>query len=267
VRSNTARPGNYTNLQAALPFPRFGTINLYQTLGSGWYNSLQVKVEKRYAQGFQYLFSYAFSRDISDNGNETTVGPTLYAPVNYDRGRSPNERRQVLSLSGIYELPFGRGKRFGGGMHPVANAIVGGWQITGIYRFISGQPLTLVVGGATLGNGVNARPDIIGNPKLDEPSEKLWFNPAAFAAPARFQFGNSDLGPVVGPSTHILDTGLMKNFNFGETRYLQFRWEMFNAMNEVNLGNPVTTIGLTTTGQITSAGDARQMQLGLKFVF
>jgi hypothetical protein len=149
----------------------------------------------------------------------------------------------------------------------VANAVAGGWQLTGIYRFNSGAPLTLVVGGATLGNGVNARPNIVGDPVLAAPSEKLWFNPAAFAAPARYQFGNSAPGAVVGPGLHVLDTGFMKNFNFGEKKYLQFRWEMFNAMNEVNLGAPVITTGLATTGQITSAGDARQMQVGLKFVF
>jgi hypothetical protein len=72
---------------------------------------------------------------------------------------------------------------------------------------------------------------------------------------------------ISGPATHVLDTGFFKNFNFTERKYLQFRWEMFNALNEVNLGTPVTTIGLASTGQITSADTARQMQLGLKFVF
>jgi hypothetical protein len=71
----------------------------------------------------------------------------------------------------------------------------------------------------------------------------------------------------VGPALHVLDTGIQKNFRFSEQKYLQFRWEMFNAMNEVNLGTPVTMIGVTTAGQITSAGEARQMQFGLKFVF
>ena len=266
-RTNTARPGNYTNLQAALPYPRFGTINLYQSIGHEWYNSLQMKFERRYSHGLTYLFSYAFSRDISEWGSDTTFGPTLYAPPHYDEGVSPNERRHILSVSGIYELPYGRGKRFGSGIPAVVNAVVGGWQLSGIYRFTSGAPLTLVVPGSTLGNGTNARPDVAGDWHLANPGPALWFNPAAFIAPARFQFGNSAPGAVVGPALHVLDTGLMKNFSFGENRYLQVRWEMFNAMNEVNLGNPVTNIGLATTGQITSAGEARQMQFGLKFVF
>ncbi|MEK7407228.1 MAG: carboxypeptidase regulatory-like domain-containing protein [Acidobacteriota bacterium] len=266
-RTNTAPPGRYTNLQAALPYPRFGAINLYQSMGREWYNSLQAKFERRFSQGLTYLFSYAFSRDISEYGAETTAQPTMYAPKNYDRGRSPNERRHVLSVSGIYELPVGRGRRLGSDMPRVLNAVVGGWQLSAIYRFVSGAPLTPVVPGATLGNGVNARPDIVGDPRLARPSASLWFNPDALARPAPYQFGNSAPGLIVGPALHVLDAGIMKNFSFGEMRYLQFRWEMFNAMNEVNLGDPVINIGLATTGQINSAGSARQMQVGLKFVF
>ena len=266
-RTNTAAPGNYANLQAALPYPRFGTINLYKSIGHAWYNSLQIKLERRFAQGLTYLVSYAFARDISEWGSETTFGPTLYAPEHYDKGVSPNERRHILAVSGIYELPFGRGKRFGSQIPRPVHAVLGGWQLSGIYRFTAGAPLTLAVPGATLGNGVNARPDIVGDPHLSNPSANLWFNPAAFAPPPRFQFGNSDPGPITGPGLHVFDAGLMKNFDLGERRYLQFRWEMFNAVNQVNLGIPVINTGLATTGQITSAGDARQMQFGLKFVF
>ncbi len=266
-RTNTARPGQYANLQAALPYPRFGTINLYQSIGHGWYNGLHAKLEKRFSQGLMYVFSYAFSRDISEFGAETTIQPTLYAPKNYDRGRSPNERRNMLTMSGAYELPFGRGKKFGSNLPRVVNGILGGWQLSGIYRFVSGDPLTPFVQGATLGNGTNARPDIVGDPRLARPSTALWFNPAAFRRPPDYQFGNSAPGSIVGPASHVLDTGFMKNFYVTEQKFLQFRWEMFNAMNEVNLGNPVTTIGLNTTGQITSSGTARQMQFGLKFIF
>jgi hypothetical protein len=254
-------------LQAASPYPRFGTINLYESGGREWYNSLQVKLERRFSHGLTYLFSYAFARDISLYGSETTAQPTLYAPPHYDEGASPNERRHILTVSGIYEIPFGRGKRFGGSMPHELNAVAGGWQLSGIYSFISGAPLTLVVGGATLGNGVNARPNIVGDPNVAHKSAALWFNPAAFAAPAAHQFGTSAAGAITGPASHVLSAGLFKNFNVGERRYLQFRWEMFNALNEVNLGTPVTMIGLATTGSISSAGDPRQMQMALKFVF
>lgn len=264
---NTPPPGTYANLQASSPYPQFGTINLYESGGKEWYNSLQLKLERRFSHGLTYLLSYAFARDISLYGSETTAVPTLYAPPHYDEGISPNERRHILTASGIYEIPFGRGRKFGAHIPRAVDLAAGGWQLSAIYSFVSGPPLTLVVGGATLGNGVNARPNIVGDPNLANPSAAQWFNPAAFTAPAAHLFGTSAPGVVTGPASHVLSTGLMKNFNFTESKYLQFRWEMFNALNEVNLGTPVTTIGLATTGSITSAADPRQMQLALKFVF
>lgn len=266
-RVNSAPPGNYSNLQAALPYPRFGTINVYQSIGRGWFNGVQGKLEKRFSQGLMYLFSYSWNRDISLFGSDTAFAPTPHAPPRYDQGTSPNERRHILSTSGILEIPFGRGKRFGGDLPRVVNAMLGGWQLSGIYRFVAGPPLTLAVTGATLGNGFNARPDVLGNWRVPNPSPSRWFNPDAFGRPALYTFGNSAPGAIVGPALHVLDTGIQKNFRFSEQKYLQFRWEMFNAMNEVNLGTPVTMIGVTATGQITSAGEARQMQFGLKFAF
>jgi hypothetical protein len=264
---NTAAPGNYTNLQAAQPYPQFGTINLYESIGHDWYNSLQAKLDKRFAKGLTYTLSYAFSRDISEFGSDVTAAPTPYAPAGYDRGPSPNERRHILTISGIYELPFGRGKQFGGGMPRVVDALFGGWEISALYRFVSGAPLTFTVPGTTLGNGVNTRPSLVGDPHLDNPNALVWFNTAAFADPPKFTFGNSGVGILQGPRVQVLDTNLMKNFHVTENKYFQFRWELFNAPNHVNLNNPNTTVDQPTTARITSAGDARQMQLALKFIF
>jgi hypothetical protein len=266
-KTNTAAPGNYTNLQAALPHPEFGTINLYENLGRDWYNSFQVKMDKRYSKGVTYGLSYAFARDISEYGSDVTSAPTPYAPAGYDRGPSPNERRHILTLNGVFELPFGRGKHFGGGAPRAVDFLLGGWQIAGLYRFVSGAPLTFTVPGATLGNGVNTRPNLVGDPHAANPSAQMWFNPAAFADPARYQFGNSGVGILQGPHVQVLDTNLMKDFHVTESKYFQFRWELFNAPNHVNLNNPNTTVDQPTTGRILSAGDARQMQIALKFIF
>ena len=264
---NVPAPGNYANIQASSPYPAFGNINLYDNYGRDWYNSLQLKVDKRFVKGFSYNVSYVFARDISNVGNDVTAQPTLYAPANYDQGPSPLERRHILNISGIYELPFGRGRKFGGGIPRAADYLLGGWQISGIYTFVAGAPLTFSVPGATLGNGVNARPNIVGDPHVPNPSADLWFNPNAFANPARYQFGNSGVGIMTGPGLATLDSNLTKNFQFTEKKYLQFRWEMFNALNHVNLGLPNTGLATPTTGKILAAGDARQLQFGLKFVF
>src|SRR5262249_27493847 len=145
------------------------------------------------------------------------------------------------------------------------NAVLGGWQLSGIYSFVSGAPLTFTVPQATLGNGWRPRANVIGNVAVSDPGVDRWFNRDALEAPLRYLFGNSGRGLIDGPAAHLLHVALMKNFYLKETRYFQFRWEVFNAPNHVNLGNPETQIGLATTGKITSAGSAREMQIGLKF--
>lgn len=275
VDENVVPPGQYTNLQSAQPFPDLGTIRIAQNNNRSWYDSLQLRLEKRFNRGLGYGLAYAFSRDITDFGtNDIQSRPTPFAPPGYEHGPSDLSRRHILRVNGIYELPVGRGRRFASQLPGVLNAVLGGWEVSGIYSFVSGQPLTLMVPGATLGNGFNTHPNLVGDPSSGTCSNgapvgtaDCWFNDQAFAAPPRYAFGNAGVGVIEGPADHILDTTLMKNFGVGGGRLLQFRWEMFNALNHVNLGNPVTTIGLKTTGQILSAGTPREMQFGLKFIF
>ena len=152
-------------------------------------------------------------------------------------------------------------------MNRLADAVIGGWQLVPIYLYSSGAPLTFGVPGNTLGNGWGTRPNLVGNPNLSNPTPALWFNPAAFATPAQYQFGNSGIGIVTGPSSQVANLSLSKSFHLTERGYMQFRWEVFNALNHPNYSAPNTTINQSTTGQILAAGPARQMQLGLKVVF
>ncbi|MEW5979482.1 MAG: TonB-dependent receptor [Acidobacteriota bacterium] len=265
---NEVPPGLYPNLQAARPWPAFGSVNLYDNTGESWYNSMQIKWEKRFSDGFSYMLSYAFAKQLDNNGGEGLWDtPTPFAPEGYNKGRASLDRTHILALNAVYELPFGRNRRFMPNVHPVANAILGGWQISGIYNFTSGQPLSFIVPGATLGNGWNTRANISGNLEVSNPSAERWFNRDVLSAPAPRTYGSSGLNIFDGPGSHIFDTSLSKNFYFMEGKYVQFRWEMFNMPNHVNLNNPTTTIGLSNTGVITSAGPARSMQLGLKVVF
>jgi len=272
---NEVKPGYYANLQAAKPYPSLGNVYVYQNTGHSWYNSLQALFERRFTQGMSHTLSYAFSRNIDDY--QTALGATQvtpFAPEGYSRGPAVLERRHVLTFNGVYQLPFGQGKRWASRLPRVVNGVIGGWQFSAIYHFTSGQPLTFLVPGTTLGNGYNTRPILIADPHLENPSVSQWFNPtlwpapgAVFARPPQYQFGNCGIGIVSGPALHSLDTALGKNFRFRERYNLQFRWEAFNAFNEVNLGNPVVNIGQSNTGVITGAGAARQMQLALKLIF
>jgi hypothetical protein len=265
---NEVPPGSYPNLQAARPYPLLGTGYVYLNQGSTWYNSAQVKLERRFTKGFSYTFAYAFSKLLmNDTETEHTGTPEPFAPAGYNRGRSDLDRTHILALNGVWEIPFGRGKGYGSSLPGPVNAMLGGWQLNGIYLFQSGAPLRITAPNATLGNGRNSRANALRDPRLSDPSANLWFDPTALASPAPFAFGNSGIGLLDGPGSHTLAGGLTKNFHFTEARYLQFRWEMFNATNHVNLGNPSTTINQPTTGRILSAGSARQMQVGLKFIF
>jgi hypothetical protein len=266
---NVAPPGQHDDLQAARPYPAWGDINLYDVYGRSNYNAMQVKWERRFTAGLSYQFSYAFSKHIGEGEGGLWDPPTPYAPKGYDRGRSLLDHTHLLTVNGVWELPFGRGRKHLNDLHPVTNGILGGWQFSSIYSFTSGTPLTFAVPGATLGNGQNTRPNLSGDLKVSNPSADLWFNPQALEAPPLYTFGNSGKGIFDGPGTHLWDTALSKNFYIRETRYVQFRWEMFNALNHVNLNDPVTTINLQgQTGKIFSTRTpARSMQFGLKFTF
>jgi Carboxypeptidase regulatory-like domain/TonB dependent receptor len=277
---NVPPPGNYPDLQAAMRYPDFSFLILWDNKGFSRYDGLQAQYERKFKRGLSYLVSYAFGKSL-ENGSAITDGyPTPFAPSHYDYGRSSYDRTHILRVSGIWELPFGRGKQFLTTVNSVTDAILGGWQFSGIYSFESGTPFTILVPGSTLGNGYDARANIVPgvSPSVPHPSANLWFNPNAFTAPPLYTLGNSGYDIMDGPAIHTLDTSLSKYFHITEQKTIQFRWEMFNALNNVNLSNPTATldngyltgayIGLPTSGQIFSTSTpSRIMQFALKFAF
>jgi Carboxypeptidase regulatory-like domain/TonB dependent receptor/TonB-dependent Receptor Plug Domain len=265
---NEVAPGRYTNLQAAKPYPAFGEINVLENRGEAEYNGMQIKWERRFVDGLSFTGSYSLSKDISDTvASDETGRIQPFVPSGYLRGRSSNDRRHMLWFNAVYQLPIGRDKRFLSSLHPAADAVLGGWQLSAINSFVSGAPLSISVPGATLGNGWGTRANVSGDPTASDPSASQWFNTSAFSAPPQFEYGNSPIGIVEGPAAHILDLGLMKSFPFGTGRYIQARIEAYNALNKVNLGNPGTSLGSSNFGRILSAGGARTLQFGLKVVF
>jgi hypothetical protein len=273
---NEVAPGTYANLQAARPYPVFANINLYSNVASSNYHAGQLRVDRRFSGGLSFGLSYSRGKQIDEGVGNAGAGrdnsivsdfAVPFAPAGYNRGRSGLDRKHVLSFNGVWEVPAGHGRRYLGRSHRAVDLALGGWQVSTIYQFISGRPLTVVTPGATLGNGLNTRANLVGDPRVDSPVAARWFNPAAFAAPARVAFGNSGIGILDGPGFHGLDVGLMKNIRLFEGHELQFRAESFNAVNHVNLGTPGTQTGTAPIGQILSAGSARQMQLALKYIF
>jgi hypothetical protein len=281
-----------TQAQALRPYPYTTNINVSSPhLGQSMYQALLLSAEKRFSHGFSILASYTYASYKTDSvvnpisfaagvegGNEFGYQNGLY---NRDAewGEDPSNVPHRLVLSGLWDLPIGRGRALNVG-NGLLNAIVGGWQVNGIGTFASGAPL--IIRGAS--NGLANRPDLTGDPALpdnyvDATPERgvLWFNTAAFANPAAYTFGNvpRSLTSVRTPGAIVIDLSLFKTFQLSNRAKLQFRFEAFNAPNHVNLGRPNMTFtpgtdGLNNSasfGRITTARDPRQLQLGVKLIF
>lgn len=270
---NDATIGQHTDLQADRPNPRFSGIQIYQNLGQSWYHGLQTKVERRFAQGVSFTFAYSFSRSMAQNVPTGEADTLLsFSPDWYNRGRSAYDFRHIEYATVVWELPVGHGKKYLSGANRAVDALLGGWQLAVTQQARSGQPLGIASGIGNLGNGWGTRADVIGDPQVDNPSAAQWFNTAAFATPARYTFGNAGFGLLEGPGLFQLNTNLSKSFRITESKSLQFRWEAYNLTNRVNYDTPNSDNGGTVLtsanfGRLTSAGVARYMQFGLKFIF
>jgi Carboxypeptidase regulatory-like domain len=255
------------------PFPAYAGISFIRSVGDTNYNGLQVKLEKRYSNGVQFISSYTYSKCI-DNGPGTNVGEGgtfAQDAVNNLRGaRGPcaQDARQRYSLSGIYALPFGKGKQFLSGISRAGDTLLGGWQFNGILTLRSGQPFTVVMSSDIANVGGTTWANAVGDPNHGPQTISKWFNTSAFVAPAQYTFGNEGRDTVVGPPVNNLDFSLFKVFTVTEHKSFQFRGELFNALNHSQFALPAATLGVPTFGQISSTlHPARQIQLSLKFLF
>jgi hypothetical protein len=275
VLANTARtpgPGSAAEVNARRPFPYYGAATLYGTdLGESTYNALQLRAEHRLHKGLQFLVAYTWSRSIDNGGDSWFAGnPQNTYDLEDSRGLSNNDRTHLLRISGVYELPFGRGKRWLSG-GPAAY-ILGNWQLNAILVAESGTPVVIVVPGdvANIGAGgfkAYARPDLVGDPHVSDPTAARWFNTAAFAIP-NLAFGNAERGLVRNPGYWSADLSLFKNVAMGQRASLQLRLEAFNAFNHPNLANPDANIRSPNFGRITNIrGAPRNLQFGVRVAF
>ena len=249
--------------------------------GTSNYNALQVKVRKEVGpEGLLLLGAYTWGKALGTSVHGPQIGENQ-SIRDYNRnwkadaGPIPNyDVRHLLSVSGVYELPFGRGKPVGGGMGRVANLIFGGWKFGGIASFQSGQHLTPsdVFDNSNAGG---SRPNLLRNPNGIGHSSRQsqldkWFDTSAFERAPVYTFGNAGTGTIVGPGLSVFDLSLYKDFHVAENQRVQFRVEFFNAFNNVILNNPGTVFGSAGFGRITSTraeADARQIQFGLRYDF
>ncbi len=264
--------GPHDNLQDDRPVPQLAGITRTENIGHTWYNALQTKVERRFSQGITFTFAYSFSRAMGVNAADSQEYFTrqAYSPDWYNRGRMPFDIRHIEFASLVWEMPFGHGRKFASNMGRVADAVIGGWNLSLVQAAQSGTPFTVGEswqGTYSLGNGEATRPDLIGDPHVSNPTPALWFNRSAFAAAAPYTFGSAPLNVLEGPGAVTFSTSLSKRFRVAEGKMIQIEGQAFNVFNHVNYDQPDANWQSTTAGQITSAGPARYMQLGAKFIF
>jgi hypothetical protein len=248
-------------------------------VGNTNYNALQAKLEQRFSHGLSFLVSYTRSKLIDEASSvfdaSILTGPIANYPVadsfnrKLERDLSNGDIPNVFVASFTYELPFGNGKRFT--PEGVAGAILGGFELAGVVTLQSGLPLAVTQAtnfNAFAGFGTQ-QPNLIANPNLSSSKQTTtqFFNTAAFTLSPQFTVGTSSRNPVRGPNYRNADIALIKRANFSETRNVEFRAEVFNLTNTPPVGAPNTVLASPGFGSITSAGDPRVIQFGLKLNF
>jgi hypothetical protein len=246
-------------------FPRTQNITERGSDGSSSYNSLQVKYSQRLTAGLQALVSYTFSKTIDNTNIVWPYNDTFNRGVG--TGKAPHVPH-VFVASYLYELPFGKGRKFLGDIPRALDLFIGGWQVNGITNIRSGVPLVVTLAtsqlNTTTGNYANLTCAEVGRQKTVE----RWFDTSCFATPPQFQFGNSGKSHVRGPGLVNFDLSLFKKFAIDEKRAIEFRSEFFNAFNNPHFNNPNTQLGNSNFGRISgSVLTPREIQLGLKLTF
>lgn len=257
------------------PYRGFRSVNIVQTRYNSNYHSLQVFGQHRFSGSSQVNLAYTWSKNLSDNQTDRSTAPQDSFNIKGDYGRAQLDRRHILTVNWVYDLPF-----FNNTGGPVG-LLLGGWQFQGIATYQTGLPLTVVTSAfdpaglgfipALIAGG---RPPITCNPNENgAQTQQQWFDTTCFVRnPTTAQnmnipnvVGSSPRGVVNGPANRRVDFVMSKNFNFTEDMRLQLRAESFNVFNWTNFNGVSVNVTAANFGAVTSARDPRTFQFGAKF--
>ncbi len=252
-----------------------GAINEYAMIGSGNYNGLQTKLTRRLSYGLTgtaaYTWSHTLDNAASALGGATgiMVGPNGTPLLHYQYGNSNDDQRQLFAGSAIYELPFGRGRRFGGDMPKAVDYAVGGWQWNNVIIKATGTPIDISDGGTTA-NGQNSRPDYHGGCKTNV-SAFVWIAcPAGAFTPPAGLVGTLGRNAFPGPGTFTWDTSLTKTFSVTDRVKAEVRAQVYNLTNTPQFQDPDSKYTDGNFGQLTSprlAPTNRELELAMRISF
>ena len=253
-----------------------GDVYSHRFDGNSSYHALITKLEKRFSAGFTLLTSYTFSKSIGDTcgasaqGNATGCGYQDPRNMRLEKALDNQDVPHRFIASGLYDLPFGKGRPWGQQTNSVVQAIFGGWTLGSIVTASSGLPFSVTVAGnpANIGNiNIVNRPMVTGDPYAVERTVQQDFNVNAFARNPAFTLGNAGRNILRQRGFFNWDFSALKNWEIRETIRVQFRFEGFHFSNTPRFGVPGNTLGATNFGTITSADTPRNLQLGLKLIW
>jgi hypothetical protein len=271
--ANTALPDDFLR-----PYPGYGNITYYENAGTSNYNALQVAANRRFTRGLQFGVAYTWSKtmDYADGDRDAVAA---YRPLRiWNYGKAGFDQTHIFVLNYTWDLP--RATRLWDNV--AVKALFDNWQVSGITAFVSGTPsgigFSTVDNADISGGGDGSRIIVTGNPILGRGDRDFnrWFNTAAFARPARGSFGNAPKDVIRLPGTNNWDISLFKNIPLrSESRYLQLRWELYNAFNHTQFSGVDTTARFDAQGnqvnanfgRVTAAREPRYMQLSLRLTF
>jgi hypothetical protein len=264
VIDNFILPNGIAAIPSVARTPFFGFAQLFQaedTISSN-YNSLQVKLDKRFSHGLSSLLAYTWSHSIDgasvffgSGANATTIFPQDNYNLAAERGNSDFDIRHRLSWSFLYQIPTA---------HRIPKALGEGWQLGGILSLQTGQPFSVLTGQDNSSTGLgNDRPNVVGDPNAGSHTVNRWFNTSAFSPNLPLTFGNAGRNIVVGPGFHNLDFSVLKNTQLRENVNLQFRAEFFNIFNHPSFALPANILAAPNFGTLFQTPDAAQNNVGL----
>jgi Carboxypeptidase regulatory-like domain len=253
-------------------YPNLGSIFIQDTRGKSDYHAMQLQYEHRARNGLTVTGAFTWSKTLDDScGNLDACNPQLYTDFGIERALSTQDVNYVATLSALYELPFGRGKRWGADVSRWVDYAIGGWQINAIYDLQGGTPFSITVGG----NPQYTRADLVGKITIHPGNIQAYVDSAAFAVPASVKGvytapGTTGRDIVRGPGFSNIDFALFKNFPVTERVKGQFRVQAYNLTNTPHFGNPSdTNLQDGHIGQINGVlpSSWRQVELALRFTF
>jgi hypothetical protein len=262
--AGSTRGGSNTIARSVLlsPYPQFAGISYFSYDGKGWYDALNVRVEKRFSHGFMAQMTYTFSKYLEA---VTLLNPGDAAP---SKAPSNQDYPHHVAIAGIYEFPFGPGRHFLGNVHGVAKVLLSNWQIAPIYTYQSGVALGF-------GNAILTCP-LSQIPISGKNTSKIgqWFNTSCFNRNPAQQLANNLItmsprfGGIRGDAYNSWDASLIKDTAVRENVHLELRFEALNVFNQVNFAAPNTTPTSAAFGQVTAQNNVpRHLQLSLRVKF